>query len=57
MGVTSKRSCNRLGCRPGIELAPDLIVDNLNDDNKVGTTFDMLWGESFISWQAIGVTS
>ena len=57
MGVTSKRSCNRLGCRPGIELAPDLIVDNLNDDNKVGTTFDMLWGESFISWQAIGVTT
>ena len=46
---------------PGDDLAsnllPDLVVDNLNDDNKFGTTFDMLWDESFISWQAIGVSS
>jgi hypothetical protein len=26
-------------------------------DNQFGTTFDMLWDESFISWEAIGVTS
>lgn len=26
-------------------------------DIKHGTSFDMLWDESFISWQTIGVTS
>ncbi len=35
--------------------------DNLsqaNDfDDKFGTSFDMLWDESFISWQTIGVSS
>lgn len=50
-----------IAVEPGDDLAtnllPDLVVDNLNDDNKFGTTFDMLWDESFISWQAIGVSS
>lgn len=26
-------------------------------DNKYDTTFEMLWDESFVSWQAIGVRS
>jgi len=26
-------------------------------DNKYNTTFDMLWDESFLSWQEIGVRS
>ena len=26
-------------------------------DTRFGTTFDMLWDESFISWQTIGITS
>ena len=37
--------------------APEQI-EHLNDfDNQFGTTFDMLWDESFISWQTIGVSS
>jgi hypothetical protein len=63
-----ERSCSQhvvvadvLAVEPGADLAsnllPDLIVDNLIDDDKFATTFDMLWDESIISWQAIGVTS
>ena len=26
-------------------------------DNDFGTSFEMLWDESFVSWQTIGVTS
>jgi len=39
-----------LGTQDGLGQANDF-------DNKFGTTFDMLWDESFISWQEIGVSS